>query len=55
VQQSSFLQRAMTNMADRGHAALLVLPDKTLPRPENVIGVLTRDSIAAAVLRDYRS
>ena len=55
VQESSFLQMAMTNMADRGHAALLVLPDKTVPRPENVIGVLTRDSIATAVLRDYRS
>ncbi len=55
VQESSFLQNAMTNMADRGHTALLVLPDKTLPRPENVIGVLTRESIAAAVLRDYRS
>lgn len=55
VQETSFLQMAMTNMADRDHAALLVLPDKTMPRPENVIGVLTRDSIAAAVLRDYRS
>ena len=55
VQETSFLQNAMTNMADRDHAALLVLPDKTIPRPENVIGVLTRDSIAAAVLRDYRS
>ncbi|WP_347312943.1 chloride channel protein [Defluviimonas sp. SAOS-178_SWC] len=55
VQESSFLQSAMTNMADRNHTALLVLPDRTTPRPENVIGVLTRDSIAAAVLRDYRS
>ena len=55
VQETSFLQMAMTNMADRDHAALLVLPEKTIPRPENVIGVLTRDSIAAAVLRDYRS
>ncbi|MFZ1726538.1 MAG: chloride channel protein [Albidovulum sp.] len=55
VQESNFLQLAMTHMADRGHAALLVLPDKTMPRPENVIGVLTRDAIAAAVLRDYRS
>jgi chloride channel protein, CIC family len=55
VQEKSFLQNAMTNMADRGHTALLVLPEKTLPRPENVIGVLTRDAIAAAVLRDYRS
>ncbi|MCB2111540.1 MAG: chloride channel protein [Defluviimonas sp.] len=55
VQETSFLQSAMTNMADRGHVALLVLPEKTTPRPENVIGVLTRDSIAAAVLRDYRS
>ena len=46
---------ALDAIADRGHVALLVLPEKTTPRPENVIGVLTRDSIAAAVLRDYRS
>jgi len=55
VQESSFLQAAMTNMADRDHAALLVLPEKALPRPENVVGVLTREGIAASVLRDYRS
>ncbi|MEH6788227.1 MAG: chloride channel protein [Paracoccus sp. (in: a-proteobacteria)] len=55
AKETSFLQNAMTNMADRDHAALLILPDKTMPRPENVIGVLTRDTIAAAVLRDYRS
>ena len=55
VQASSFLQAAMTNMADRGHAALLVLPEGELPGPENVVGVLTREAIAATVLRDYRS
>jgi len=55
VQESSFLQSAMTNMADRGHKALLVLPKGALPRPENVIGVLTHEAIAASVLRDYRS
>lgn len=55
AQESSFLQHAMTRMADRDHAALLVLPAKAIPRPENVIGVLTRDAIAASVLRDYRT
>jgi chloride channel protein, CIC family len=45
----------MTHMADNGHEVLLVVPAKTTPRPENVIGVLTRDLIAGAVLRDYRS
>ena len=55
AKESSFLQAAMTNMADRDHAALLIIPDGTMPGPEKVIGVLTRDSIAAAVLRDYRS
>lgn len=55
AQESSFLQSAMTNMADRGHAALLVLPHHSIPRPENVIGVLTHEAIAASVLRDYRS
>ncbi len=55
AREGSFLQNAMTSMADRNHEALLILPENTLPRPENVIGVLTRDSIAAAVLRDYRS
>jgi chloride channel protein, CIC family len=55
VQETSFLQTAMTHMADNGHEVLLVVPAKTTPRPENVIGVLTRDLIAGAVLRDYRS
>ncbi|MWD26956.1 chloride channel protein [Aquicoccus sp. SCR17] len=55
VQESSFLRAALTNMADRGHAALLVLPSGAMPRPENVVGVLTREAIADSVLRDYRS
>lgn len=55
VKESSFLQNAMTHMANRGHAALLALPDNTLPRPENVVGVLTRDAIATSVIGDYRN
>ncbi|WP_235859853.1 chloride channel protein [Tranquillimonas rosea] len=55
AQETSFLQRAMTNMADRGHSALLVVPEGVQPKPENVIGVLTRDAIADSVLRDFRS
>ncbi|MEZ5715088.1 MAG: chloride channel protein [Paracoccaceae bacterium] len=55
VRESSFLQNAMTHMANRGHAALLALPDNSVPRPENVVGVLTRDAIAMSVIRDYRS
>ncbi|APX24267.1 MAG: chloride channel protein [Rhodobacteraceae bacterium] len=55
AQESSFLRGAMTRMADRGHAALLVVPEKSIPRAENVIGVLTREAIADSVLRDYRS
>ena len=55
VQENTFLQSALTSMADRGHAALLVVPDKTIPRPENVVGVLTREAIADSVIRDYRS
>ncbi|MDK3017969.1 chloride channel protein [Pseudodonghicola flavimaris] len=55
AQETNFLRSAMTQMADRNHAALLVLPEKAIPRAENVIGVLTRDAIATSVLRDYRS
>jgi len=55
VRGSSFLQDAMTKMADRHLGALLVVPDGAKPKPENVTGVLTRDSVAAAVLIDYRS
>lgn len=55
VQESTFLQSAMTSMADRGHKALLVVPKGVVPRPENVIGVLTYETIAASVLRDYQS
>lgn len=55
VQETTFLQNAMTKMADRGHSALLVVPEKTAPRPENVVGVLTREAIADSVLRDFRS
>ncbi|WP_084667976.1 chloride channel protein [Nioella nitratireducens] len=53
--ESNFLQGAMTRMADRDHAALLVVPDGKIARPENVVGVLTREAIATSVLRDYRS
>lgn len=55
VQESSFLRGAMTNMADRGHAALLVLPAGAMPGADNVVGVLTREAIANSVLRDYQS
>jgi CIC family chloride channel protein len=55
VRSESFLQSAMTKMADRGWQALLVVPNGVRPTPENVIGVLTRDAISAVVLRDYRS
>jgi CIC family chloride channel protein len=55
VRETSFLQSAMTHMVDRGHAAVVVSPDRRIPRPENVVGVLTRDAIADAVMRDYRT
>ncbi|MGO4915541.1 chloride channel protein [Pseudogemmobacter sp. W21_MBD1_M6] len=55
VRETSFLQSAMTHMVDRGHAAVVVSPDRRIPRPENVLGVLTRDTIAEAVMRDYRT
>ncbi|MEJ1998023.1 MAG: chloride channel protein [Maritimibacter sp.] len=55
VRETSFLQDAMSKMADRELAALLVVPEGVRPKPENVTGVLTRDAIAAVVLRDYRN
>ncbi len=55
VRGSSFLQDAMSKMADRELSALLVLPDGARPKPENVVGVLTRDAVATVILRDYRN
>lgn len=55
VRENSFLQDAIRHMADRGHRALLVLPDGASPRAENVTGVITRVMIAETVLHDYRS
>ena len=55
VREQSFLQNAMNRMADRGHNALLVIKEDERPRAENVIGVITRVAIGAAVVQDYRS
>lgn len=55
VREKSFLQDAMTHMADRSLVAALVIPDRKLAHPENVIGVLTRGSIAETVMRDFRT
>lgn len=55
VRESTFLQTAMTHMADRGHAALLVMKEGSSARAENAVGVITRVAIGAAVVEDYRS
>ncbi|MFC2968647.1 chloride channel protein [Acidimangrovimonas pyrenivorans] len=55
VRETSFLESVMSHMADRGHKAVLVIPEKRMPRAENVVGVLTRDAIGEVVMRDYRS
>lgn len=55
VRESTFLQTAMTHMADRGQVALVVMKDGYPPRAENVVGVITRVAIGAAVIEDYRS
>jgi CIC family chloride channel protein len=55
VRESTFLQTAMTHMADRGHAAVVVMKDGGAPRAENVVGAITRVAIGAAVIEDYRS
>jgi len=55
VRDSSFLEIAMTHMADRSLVAALVVPEKKLAHPENVIGVLTRGAIAETVMRDFRT
>jgi CIC family chloride channel protein len=55
VTERAFLGSAMTHMADRNHRALLVVREGHGPRPENVIGVVTRVSIGTAVVGDFRS
>ncbi|MDA3889821.1 MAG: chloride channel protein [Allgaiera sp.] len=54
AREGSFMQTVMTHMADRKHLAVLVVPDKRVPRAENVVGVLTRDAVARVVMNDYR-
>ncbi len=55
VRDTNFLQTAMAHMADRNLIAALVIPEKKLAHPENVVGVLTRGAIAETVMRDFRT
>ncbi len=55
VRERTFLQTVMNRMADRKQAAVLVLKADSGPRAENVIGVVTRVAIGAAVVHDFRS
>jgi len=55
VRDNNFLQTAMAHMADRNLIAALVVPEKKLAHPENVIGVLTRGAIAETVMRDFHT
>jgi CIC family chloride channel protein len=55
VYDQTFLQDVLEHMADRGQAAVLVVPKGRSVRPDTVRGVITRDAIAAWVMRDFRS
>ncbi len=55
VREETFLGDVLQHMADRERPAVLVLPKGKGPRPENVVGVITRDAIATWVMRDFRS
>ncbi|MGB8623872.1 MAG: chloride channel protein [Paracoccaceae bacterium] len=55
VRENTFLQTVMNRMADREQAGVLVLAADAPPRAENVVGVVTRVAIGAAVVEDYRS
>ncbi len=55
VRERTFLQTVMNRMADRNQAAVLVLKSGAGPRAENVVGVVTRVAIGAAVVHDFRS
>jgi chloride channel protein, CIC family len=52
VRSESFLQSAIQRMTRRNCAVALVLSDHKLPTPQNVVGVITRQEIAVAVMSD---
>lgn len=51
---TGFVQQMMERMANHGQHAVLVLSDKKKPRPENVLGVVTRTALADSVIADFR-
>jgi len=55
VRESAFLQSVLGHMANRQQAAILVIGKGKLPKPENIVGVITREAIASVVIRDYRN
>jgi hypothetical protein len=43
----------MSRMSQRGHVATLILREGRTPRPDNVVGVVTRDDIVGTILADF--
>jgi chloride channel protein, CIC family len=52
VRGEAFLQAAMQRMTRRNCPVALVLSDRKRPTSQNVVGVITRQEIAVAVMRD---
>jgi CIC family chloride channel protein len=53
AREDTFLQSVMARMARRGHVATLVVKGTGVPRPENVVGVIARDSVADTIIADF--
>ena len=52
VRGEAFLQSAMQRMTRRSCTVALVLSDRKRPTSQNVVGVITRQEIAVAVMSD---
>ncbi len=54
IDEGAFLQSVMTRMARRDAAVALVVPGRGVPRASSIRGVIHRDGIADAILREYK-
>jgi CIC family chloride channel protein len=54
ARENNLLEIILTRMVERGHEFDLVVKGKGVPRPENVVGVVSHASITASVLHDYK-
>jgi CIC family chloride channel protein len=53
VRNDDFLQAVVCRMSRKLHPVALVIKTKGVPRPEDVLGVVTRNEIAGTIMSDF--